>query len=201
MILKKIFIFFFLIITTNLFANDSIITLVSVNNEIITNVDLEHEIKIIKLINNNTEIINKNLQKTALINLIEEKIKDQELKKNKLQINDITIDKYFKIFLQNNNLNEDKIDNLYKKLIKKKIEINLNWQKLINNKFSWRVNININEIEQKLKLNIKKNENLENLNKLKQEMIANEKNKKINVYSNFYLEEIKKKSLIKFYNE
>ena len=198
MILKKIFVFFFfLIITINLYAKDSIITLVTVNNEIITNLDLEHEIKIIKLINNNTEIKNKNLQKTALINLIEEKIKDQELKKNKLQINDITIDNYFKIFVKNNNLNEEKIDNLYKKLIKKKIEINLKWQKLINNKFSWRVNININEIEQKLK----KNENLENLNKLREEMITNEKNKKINVYSNFYLEEIKRKSLIKFYNE
>ena len=83
-------------------------------------------------------------------------------------------------------LNQDKI----KEYMFKKVEINMKWNKLVTILFSKKLEINMNEIEENIK-----NKNIDI--KKKEEMIQIEKTKKINIISNTFYNEIKRKYLIK----
>ena len=72
-----------------------------------------------------------------------------------------------------------------------KVEINMRWNKLITILFSKKLEINMNEIEENIK-----NKNIR-YKKKKEEMIQIEKTKKINIISNTFYNEIKRKYLIK----
>lgn len=201
MFLKKCIKNFFLIfiLSSSSFAEINIKTVVSINNDIITNIDLENEIQILKIINKNKNLDIKKTEPIALKTLIEEKIKKQEIIKNKIILKKDTVEQFFLIFLNNNQLNIEKLNTKEINLLKEKIEINLKWQNLINKKFGWRININMNEIETKIaRIQKEKKINI-NLFTLRDELIKEEKNKKLNVFSNYYYEKIKKKSLINYY--
>ncbi len=71
-----------------------------------------------------------------------------------------------------------------------KVEINMRWNKLITILFSRKLEINMNEIEENIK-----NKNIDIKNKEK--MIKIEKTKKINIISNTFYNEVKRKYLIK----
>ena len=64
--------------------------------------------------------------------------------------------------------------------------------------YSWKISINALEIENKIST-LKKNNKIENLDKIKEELIKIEKDKKIQIYSNYHLNKIKNKSSIKIY--
>ena len=70
----------------------------------------------------------------------------------------------------------------------------MKWNKLIAILYSKKLEINMNEIEEKMK--IKKIDS-----KKKEEIIQIEKTKKINILSNTFFNEIKRKYLIKILNE
>ena len=187
--MKKYFFFIFFFLNTYQSFCFEISTIATVNNQPISNIDLMLEVKSLEIINN--EKINKKAYQTILSNLINDKIKDIETQNQKINFNKEEVDVRFNKIIEGINKNI-KVNNGIKKKIKKKIEISLKWQNLIRSNFRNKININMSEIEQKIKYN-----------KLSQKEIENyriiEKNKKINVLSRTYFNEIKRKYLIKIY--
>jgi len=179
-------------------ANTKITTIASVNNYPITNIDIEDEINILRILNAN---LNQNTipQEEAINNLINSILKEQEIKQKKIIINEKIIKKEFYKFLENIEKKELKISEKSKKIIYKKIKIELEWNNYISKKFLWKIDVNIEEIDKKISEEVKKNNNIEDLQKYKDNLITIEKNKKLNIYSSNYFELLKKNSVIKFY--
>ena len=80
-------------------------------------------------------------------------------------------------------------------LIKEKIKIDKLWNDLIIKKYGWKISINMKEIDQKLKEKYKENYS----NQIRDNLILEEKTKKLAVYSRYHLNKLKEQSLIKFY--
>ena len=162
-------------------------SIVQVDSYSITNVDLIKEIRINQILKNRP--LNDEEKKVLLKNLIEEKIKEIEVTKNNINVNESIVNKKVLQILANkkfDELDQDKI----KKYMFKKVEINMRWNKLITILFSRKLEINMDEIE----------ENMKNKNigiKKKEEMIQIEKTKKINIISNTFYNDVKRKYLIK----
>ena len=70
---------------------------------------------------------------------------------------------------------------------------------LIAKKYSWKVNINMNEVDQKLENTKEKTGDQSKLLAIKEDLITIEKNKKLSIYSDNHLEQIKKRSLINLF--
>ena len=163
----KIFckIFFFIIFfsyTLNSYA-EKITIVYTVENDQITSVEIKNEIIYLKLINKEIESMDdESLVVYASKSILREKIKEKELSK------------YFKFNMKNelvlqnlqklissmglNNENELKIvlkdTNLNLNFIKKKIEIELLWNRLIYEKYKDKLSINEDKIKENLKLKI-----------------------------------------------
>ena len=160
-----------------------------VNNLTISNYDLFVEIKTQELLENRT--VNKSQSKQILLQMIDELVRKIEIKKNNISAdtNDL-----------NSKLNEiltqlpdvSKMDVQIKNNIISKIENSIKWNNLILLKFKNKIQINTNEIEQ-----IVKSKNLND--KEKEEIIKLEKNKKLQVFSKIYFNEIKNKYFIQIY--
>lgn len=190
---KKFFIFYlFFNLLNNCLAEKNFEIIATINNYSITKIDLKNEIKIIEILNKKKLL--KSEIDIALNNLIDETLKNEELKKEKLEVNDVIIHEYYLKLIKNLNYKENEIDKKIISLIKKKIKIDKLWNDLIIQKYGWKININMNEIEQILQ---NKHKNQENLNKIKEQLILNEKNKKLSVFSKYHLNKLKEESLIK----
>ena len=191
--IKKIFIFYLIINFFNSANANSYKILVTIDNYPITQIDLDNEIKILSILNKKNpsdQQIN-----IALNNLIEEIIKKKETDNENLIINDSLINNHFLQLSKNLNLNISYIDKNLIFLIKEKIKIDKLWNDLIVRKYGWKINVNINEINQKLKLKYKENYS----NQIKDNFVLEEKNKKLSVYSRYHLSKLKEQSMIKFY--
>jgi len=198
---KKIFFFiilFLFFLNKKLIAIEKFEIIATVNNDAITHIDLLNEIEIIKLINSGKNLNNQNLKNIAIKTLIDEKIKLQEIIKEKITLENKILDNFLNQYLLENKISNN-ISNSKKIIIKEKILITTNWNNLIYKKYSWKISINMNEIDQKI-LNARKTIDDENkINDLKENLIRIEKNKKIQVYSNYHLNKIKNNSYIKIY--
>lgn len=187
MIKKK----YFLLIILCFFISRSdaleIKSLVVIDNANITNYDFIKNIELIKILEQRE--ISKSEHQAILSNIIDTKIKELELKNFSLEVNKQKIEKkvnsIFGQKLQNQQINPD-----VKKLLIRKIEIEEKWNRLILNKFKNKLEININEINEIAKLS-----NLSD--KKKEDLIMMQKNKKINIISKTYFNEVKSKYLIK----
>lgn len=168
-------------------------TLAQVNNSIITNEDVNNEKIILNYFNFNVS------DQIALDNLIELKVKKTQIQIEKKSISDKEAENFLKILLKNLNKSvEDfriKTNNKINiDLLKERIKIEMSWNKLITEKFSYLINFNVNEIE----LKIAKKENSEkNINNI----ILDEKNKKLQSLSDAYFNEIKNKTYIRLYGQ
>ena len=177
-------------------SSEKIIILATVNNISITNKDLQNEILIIKVLNNFKEIDKKILQQSAFQNLLELAIKEVELTINKIEIKQQVKNQAF------NNLKKKLSDNgiksakIYNK-IKKRSQIEYAWNVLISSKYSWKLNINTNEIQQKLIALGYVDSNNPDTIKEKEKLTAGAKNKKFDFYSRAHLEQAKRELLIK----
>ena len=122
--------------------------------------------------------------------LINEKIQELEVNNFNINIDKKEINKLYnsQISLIKNNIKNKEIE----RNLKKKIEKSMKWKNIIFNKYKNKLNININEINE-----IVKNKNLSEDES--ENIILLEKNKKFNVFSNIYFNEIKKKYYIKVY--
>ncbi|MDA0996427.1 MAG: hypothetical protein O3A26_06020 [Proteobacteria bacterium] len=200
--MKKILVYIFLLLITNAHSEDTKkITLVAkVNNFGISNVDLLEEIQILKNLNTNLNNTDKQiLEKIAIQSLIDDVLKRQEIDENSIKLSDSTFTKEYEQLIASIEKTDVIIDANIKKKIFQKVKLNNEWNQLINQKYRWNVNVNINEIEDRLKdtKNIPTDE--KELQELKNKLINIEKNKKLEVFSKIHLSKIKKQSLIKFF--
>ena len=194
--MKKILLIIIIFFSTEVNSNEKIITLANVNNISITNVDLKDEMLIIKTLNNFKEIDQKTLQQSAFQGLLDQAIKEIEIRDNKIEIKDKIENQALVNLKKRLNDSGIKSKKIYNK-IKKKAQIDYGWNILISRKYSWKLNVNIKEIEQKLiRLGFVDSNNLETI-KEKNKLIAQEKNKKFNFYSRTHLEQTKRELLIK----
>ena len=190
---KKFFFFYIIINLFNYLYASPYKIIVTVNNDPITQIDLDYEIKILSILNNRD--ISKQQLNIALNNLIEESIKKKEIINEKLKINDSLINNHFLQISKNLNLNLNSVDQNLTHLIKEKIKIDKLWNDLIIKKYGWKISVNMKEIDQKLKEKYKENYS----NQIKDNLILEEKTKKLGVFSRYHLNKLKEQSLIKFY--
>ena len=163
----KIFckIFFFIIFfsyTLNSYA-EKITIVYTVENDPITSVEIKNEIIYLKLINKEIESMDdESLVVYASKSILREKIKEKELSKYfKFNMNDELVSQNLQNLISSlgfNNENDLKIllkdINLNLNFIKKKIEIELLWNRLIYEKYKDKLSINKDKIEENLKLKI-----------------------------------------------
>ena len=194
--MKKILIIFIIFYSGLANSNEKIITLATVNNISINNIDLNDEVLIIQSLNDLKEIDKNALQQKAFKNLIDQAVKEIEITSNKIEINEESNNKTYlniKKKLSNSGIVSTRIHSK----IKKKIQTDYAWNTLISRKYGWKLNININEIDQRIiALGFIDPNNPETINK-KNDLINQEKNKKFNFYSRNHLDLTKKKLLIK----
>lgn len=194
---KKIFfliLFFFL--SSKSISETVLKILASVNNQAITNIDIINEINILKILNKNIPADKINLRKIVLNNLIDQKIKFLEIN-NQTSLDKKEIENYYNILLNNLKIDENNINETNKKLIKEKIFIDTSWNKIISKTYGWKINVNINEINNKIETN--KVININEKEKITEELINIEKNKKLQVFSNYHMNLLKNKYLIKYF--
>ena len=198
--LKKFLIFFtFYFLLTHPLKSEQYKIIVSINDKIITNLDLKNEIEILKILNNNPNLKYSQIYNLALNGLIDAKIKQIETEKNKVNIENEIVEKYFEIFLKNSQYKRENISEFRINIIKEKIKIDLAWNKLISNLYTWKVNINMNEIESRIDNILKEEKNQNNAKEIKSQLINEETNKKLNVFSRYHFLKVKKEMMIKYY--
>jgi len=174
----------------------------TIDNSIITELDLKKEIEYIKFINkseidNNSEKVRRNVIET----LIDRKIKKIEIDNAKIEITEKEIENYTYNYLINYKINDEILNSFFntqqieKSYLKNLIIVEMGWTKLIRQIYESRININITEINEEIK---KESKNLEDSEKLKNQIINIEKNKVLNKFGISHLEKSKKKYLIKF---
>ena len=194
--MKKILYIFIIFFSTTANSNEKIITLATVNNISITNIDLKDEMLIIRALNNFKEIDKNTLQQSAFQGLVDQATKEIEITINKIEIKEAITTQTLTNLKKKLNDRGVKSKRIFNK-IKKKSETDYAWNVLISRKYSWKLNVNINEIEQKLiALGYIDSNNPETI-KEKEKLIAEEKNKKFNFYSRAHLEQVKRELLIK----
>jgi len=185
---KKIFflIFISLFFTFTSARTVEIKSLVTINNTIITNYDLIKNIELIQILENRN--ISKSETQIVLQSIIEQKVKELELIKYKIQIDQAMLNNKTNLIVNKKNYGEKKKE--IKEFLLKKTEIQEKWNKLIFLKFANKLEVNINENDEIIKKN-----NLSNDERSK--VLNNHKNRKINIISKTYFNEIKGKYLIK----
>ena len=201
---KKIFIF---IIFSFLFFNSSSQSLTNnviatINNDIITELDIKKEIDFIKFFNKSEIDINSEKLKREIAEiLIDRKIKQIEINNAKIEISEKESEGQIYIYLENNKINNEILDNFFKNnqiesdYLKNIISIDIKWNKLIRLIYENKININLTEVNEQVK---KESQNNEDIEKIKNQIIALEKNKILNKFSATHLDKSKKKYLIKF---
>jgi len=194
--MKKILFIFIIFFSNTANSNEKIITLATVNNISITNIDLIDEMLIIRALNNFKEIDKNILQQSAFQGLVDQAIKEIEIRNNKIEIREAITTQALTNLKKKLNDNGIKSKRIFNK-IKKKSETDYAWNILISRKYSWKLNVNINEIEQKLIALGYIDSNNPDTIKEKEKLIAEEKNKKFNFYSRTHLEQAKRELLIK----
>jgi len=134
------------------------------------------EIKLLEYLNKRS--LNQNEKKIILNEMINNKIKMLEVEKYKITLNELEIDRRV-----NSLIDGDELVNLRQRL-KEKISTDSKWNNLIYLKFRNKLEINMQEINKKFS----SSQNQEKKN----EIIENEKKKKLNIISKTYFNEIKK---------
>ena len=159
--IQLILIFCFLLI--NFLNNDlyaSIIIKVKVNDEIITNIDLEKEAEYLKILNPGLNQLNNNkVLELAKISLVNEIIKEREIIKFvDINKNNEFVEEYLKNLYSKLNYNSEKEfineldskDNYSINEIKEKIKLELLWNELIYNKYNQQVKIDKKKLIEKI---------------------------------------------------
>ena len=198
--MKKVLFLFFFLITQSLDAEQKLTLVARVNNEIITSIDISNEIAVIRLLNKNVDPNSPSVKQAALENAINEILKTSEIKKNNIETsNKNRIDQQYAELLKKITQDNPSISKNIKVKIYNKMQLDYEWNALIAKKYSWKVNINMNEVDQKLENTKEKTGDQSKLLAIKEDLITIEKNKKLSIYSDNHLEQIKKTSLINFF--
>ena len=198
--MKKFLFIIFFFITSNLYSEQKLTLVASVNNLIITSLDISNEIALLKVLNNSARIDDDQEKQVALENMINEILKETEIKAKNIKLkNKGLVQKQYNGLLQKLTENNKPISTDMKGKIYQKIKLDYEWNQLITEQYSWMISVNMNEINEKLDKIKKENTDPNKFIAIKEELIMTEKNKKMNTYSIIHMEKIKKKSLIKFF--
>ena len=164
-----ILIFFFIIKNNQLLAIEEFKIILKVENEIITNVDLLNEKNYLIALNN--EILNLPEKKSLLLaknSIVKEKIKKNEINKHFNEEYKYEISERMLKNLTNRiglNSTEElkgylKKFNLNLSFVEEKIKTDDMWNTIIYNKYKNQINIDANELKNRLKIEIKNNNNI-----------------------------------------
>lgn len=198
--MKKFLFFCFFLIVFDSNAEQKHALIASVNNSIITVNDVSNEIGLIKILNKNVAYNDETLKQAALKNVIDEILKSSEIKKKNLESTSKEfVDRQYNQLIKRLLEGEEDISDDIKNKIYQKIKLDYEWNDIITQKYSWLLSVNMNEIDEKLRAEGNKAANPKELLIAKENLIMNEKNKKLNIYSTIYLEKLKTKALIKFF--
>jgi len=161
------------------YANLESSIVVKINNQIITNFEIKNKI-LTTLILSSQEINQKNinnLKKKTLQSLIELKLKEEELSKHDFLISEFELQQYLNLISSNN------IELLKTRFINNNIDYNLfleeiiteiKWKKLIIAKFSQKINIDPNQLNNELNSFIQNNIDLDEYNLSEIEILIEE---------------------------
>ena len=150
---------FLITLGTKSFSNQKIYIVYKVNNQIITNKDIEKEYQYLISLNNQLKSLDKlRILEISKESALREKIKKIELAKYfDLETLDLDIDIYLRNFYKNLNIISDsefeqylKRNNISLDYVKKKIQIEILWNKLIYDKYITQINVDRDELKKKL---------------------------------------------------
>jgi hypothetical protein len=198
--MKKILFFIFFLTIFNSNAEQKLTLVASVNNSVITSLDISNEVSLIKIMNSNIKLGDNDLKRAALENAIDEILKNLEIKENNFSgVNQGLVDRQYNGLIKKLSESNETIASDIKNKIYKKIELDYKWNSLIKQKYSWKININMSEINEKLQSGKNETEETKDFLAEKENLLVSEKNKKLSIYSAMHLDRIKKKALIKFF--
>ena len=202
-------VFFFLFQNKQIFAQIDNAIIISVGDYPITRLDLFNEVKLIAILSNT--LINENnkqqIKSLAVKSLIKRNIKEGEIKKrninkfNQKQLTSLIENTSKKLGVDQKGLREIlKRNNLSFNKLVKRFEIDLKWNYMIFEIYKNKISLNTTEIENELQARI---ENLENLNDekidlIKDQIVNEEKEKKLKMFSNLHFTNIERSIQIKF---
>tara|TARA_E500000178_G_scaffold342938_1_gene388912 strand:+ start:6483 stop:7415 length:933 start_codon:yes stop_codon:yes gene_type:complete len=182
--IKKTFIFLFfcsLIFILKESANANIRIIVKIENELITNFDVKNKI-ITKLALADKEITQENinyLKKVSLEELTQNRLKKIELSKYNFKTDNNQIDSYLNSISSNNISN---LKNLFKKnkinfqTFIDEVDIELKWRNLIYQKYSNKIEINPDDIDQEIQETIKNQKKITDYSLSEIEILSNDIN-------------------------
>ena len=193
-----------------LFAQTNNKIIITVGKYPITYFDLIKEVKMISILSNSE--INENnreqIKKLAIASLIKRKIKIGEIEKlgiknySKRELEQLIQNTSRRMGLDRNGLRELlKKNNLSFDSLVKKFEIDLRWNSMIFQIYKNKISLNTVEIENKINLEL---ENLEDKNDekkieiIKQNIVSQEKDKKLQMFSNSHYSNLERTMQIKF---
>ena len=212
---KKLPLFFFIVVC---FLLQNKIVHSQINNKIIisvgdlpiTTLDLLKEIKLIAILSD-SDINQKNreqIKELAVKSLIKRNIKESEIKRrniykyNKKQLNALILNttkklgvdqQGFKQILERNNLS-------YNELIKR-FETDLKWNYMIFQIYKNKISLNTVEIQDKIQIKVeslKDSSDQNEINLIKEQIINQEKEKKLKMFSNMHFSNLERSIQIKF---
>ena len=195
---KKFYIFSVIILfffQLNLYAKKSLNIIAKIDNELITSYDVKNKI-ITTLVLSKKELNQENinsLKKSALENLIINRLKKIELNKYDIKRNDRQINAYLNSISSNNIPSLEKsfeINGLDFKAYKNELDIEFKWRNLIFNKYSNKINIDADDLIQQLPKKIEQQESSIEFNLSEIEILSLDPNLEKEIISQI-LEEIK----------
>ena len=195
---KKFYIFFVIILfffQLDLYAKKSLNIIAKIDNELITSYDVKNKIITTLFLSKkelNQENIN-SLKKSALENLIINRLKKIELNKYDIKRNDRQINAYLNSISSNDIPSLEKsfeFNGLDFKAYKNELDIEFRWRNLIFNKYSKKINIDPDDIIQQLPKEIEQQKSSIEFNLSEIEILSSDPNLENKIISQI-LEEIK----------
>ena len=212
---KKLPIFFFIIIfflLQNKIVHSQINNriIISVGDYPITTIDLLKEIKLIAILSG-TDINQNNREQIkglAVKSLIKRNIKESEIKRrniykyNKKQLNGLILNTSTKLGVDQEGLKQilERNNLSYKELINR-FETDLKWNYMIFQIYKNKISLNTAEIENKIQVrmeSLKDNSSQNEINLIKEQIINQEKEKKLKMFSNMHFSNLERSIQIKF---
>ena len=205
-----VIIIFFLLQNKIVYSQINNKIIISVGDYAITTVDLLKEIKLIAILSD-TDINQGNREQIkglAVKSLIKRNIKESEIKRrniykyNKKQLNALIFNTSKKLGVDQQGLEQIlKRNNLsYKELIER-FETDLKWNYMIFQIYKNKISLNTAEIEDKIQIKVeglKGNSDQNEINLIKEQIINQEKEKKLKMFSNMHFSNLERSIQIKF---
>ena len=184
--------------------------IISVGNYPITTIDLLKEIKLIAILSG-TDINQNNREQIkglAVKSLIKRNIKESEIKRrniykyNKKQLNGLILNTSTKLGVDQQGLKQilERNNLSYKELIDR-FETDLKWNYMIFQIYKNKISLNTVEIQDKIQIKVeslKDSSDQNEINLIKEQIINQEKEKKLKMFSNMHFSNLERSIQIKF---